>query len=89
MKPIIEAGYPMVWGETGETYDGSDCPSTGYLQDFLAYADAHNIGTEVWTWDAWGGCSTLSLISDYSGTPLSPVGTFVQENYLANWPANP
>lgn len=88
--PILKAGHPMIWGETGETYDGSDCPSTSYISDFLNWADQNGVGEEVWTWDAWGGCSTLSLITNYaSGAPLSPVGTYVQSHYLNTWPANP
>ncbi len=87
--PILNAGYPMIAGETGETYDGSDCPSTSYINDFLHYDDAHGIGYEVWTWDTWGGCSTLSLISNYDGTAEAPVGTLVQSYLQTTWPANP
>ena len=83
------AGFPVLAGETGETYNGSDCPSTSYISDFLNYYQANKIGFEVWTWDTWGGCSTLSLISNYNGTAESPYGTFVQNFMESTYPQNP
>ena len=89
LKPIETAGFPVLAGETGETYNGSDCPSTRYISDFLNYNEANKIGFEVWTWDTWGGCSTLSLISNYNGTAESPYGTFVQNFVESTYPQNP
>jgi hypothetical protein len=72
----------MVWGETGETYDASQC-GTENISTFLAWADAHGVGYEPWTWNTWGTC--LSLIENFDGTPNGAYGTFVRDYYLANW----
>src|SRR5579859_1071443 len=78
----VAAQVPTIFGETGETYDASDCGST-YIQTFMNWADSHGVGYLAWTWDAWGGCGVL--ISDYAGTPAN-WGTWVQAHYasLAN-----
>jgi hypothetical protein len=81
MLPILQAGYPIIWGETGETYDNSDCPSTSYIKTFLAWAEQNGVGTEAWTWDTWGSCSSGALISNYNGTPEDPYGAYVESNY--------
>jgi hypothetical protein len=81
MLPILQAGYPIIWGETGETYNWSDCPSTSYIKTFLAWAEQNGVGTEVWTWDTWGSCSSGSLISNYNGTPEGAYGAYVESNY--------
>jgi hypothetical protein len=78
VAPILNAGYPVIFGETGETYDDSDCGSS-YISTFLNWADAHNVGYETWTWDTWGTCG--SLISDYNGTPANAYGRYVKISY--------
>ena len=88
MLPILQANYPLIWGEVGETYNFADCPSTSYLQTYLPWAEQNGVGTEAWAWDAWGACSTGALISDYSGTPEAPLGSFVQTNYQTTYPPN-
>ncbi|MBV8372409.1 MAG: cellulase family glycosylhydrolase, partial [Candidatus Eremiobacteraeota bacterium] len=39
MRPITKV-VPLIFGETGETYDGSDCGSS-YISTFMNWADAH------------------------------------------------
>ncbi|HVN69003.1 MAG TPA: cellulase family glycosylhydrolase [Candidatus Binatia bacterium] len=80
MRPITNV-VPMIFGETGETYDGSDCDAS-YIKTFMTWADAHGVGYEAWTWDAWGGCGVL--IEDYDGTPSSPWATWVQQHYIGS-----
>ncbi|MGB8907507.1 MAG: cellulase family glycosylhydrolase [Candidatus Cybelea sp.] len=80
MRPIVEQ-VPMLFGETGETYDGSDCKSS-YISTFINWADAHGVGYESWTWDTWGGCGVL--ISSYSGTPANAWARWVKRYYLAH-----
>jgi hypothetical protein len=89
MLPILQAGYPLLWGETGESYDFSDCPSTSYIQTLLTWAEQNGVGTQAWTWDTWGACNTGALISNYNGTPQGAYGTYIQSNYQTNFPANP
>jgi hypothetical protein len=79
MAPLTK-NYPLIFGETGETYDASDCGSS-YISTFLPWADAHNVGYEAWTWDTWGGCGVL--ISDYNGTPANAWAQYVQSHYLS------
>ncbi|MGA8099675.1 MAG: cellulase family glycosylhydrolase, partial [Candidatus Cybelea sp.] len=80
MRPIVEQ-VPMIFGETGETYDGSDC-SSSYISTFLNWADAHDVGHEAWTWDTWGGCGVL--ISSYDGRPANAWARWVKHRYLAH-----
>ena len=69
----VAAAVPVIFGETGETYDDSECTSAN-MRVILPWADAHNVGYAAWTWDTWGDC--LSLISSYNGSPntTSPAG---------------
>jgi endoglucanase len=71
---------PLIFGETGESYDDSDCGSTT-IASLLGWADAHDVGYETWAWDTWGTCG--SLISSYSGTPHGAYGSYVRQHYLA------
>jgi hypothetical protein len=66
----VTAHVPVIFGETGETYDDSECTSAN-MQVILPWADAHNVGYAAWTWDTWPTCS--GLISNYNGTPNATV----------------
>jgi len=74
----VAARVPLIFGETGESYDGSDCGS-GYVKRFLRWADAHRVGYAAWAWDAWGDCH--ALIADYAGTPHAGYGAAVRAHY--------
>jgi Cellulase (glycosyl hydrolase family 5)/IPT/TIG domain len=74
----VAAVVPMILGETGETYDASDCGSAN-MQVILPWADAHNVSYQAWTWNTWGNCS--ALIADYAGTPYGAYGQWVQSYY--------
>ena len=82
----LTAHVPVLFGETGETYDDSECTDTN-MRLILPWADAHNIGYAAWTWDTWGVCE--GLISSYDGTPntTAPIramyGMYVREHLLA------
>lgn len=82
LAPLAQQ-YPLVFGETGETYDASDCGSS-YISNFLDWADAHGVGYETWTWTAWGNCS--ALISDFNGTPANAYAQWVHDHYVSTWP---
>ncbi len=79
MVPITKV-VPLIFGETGETWDASGCGS-GYISTFMDWADAHGVGYEAWTWDTWGNCGVL--ISNYQGKPYSGFGSFVKAHYVA------
>jgi hypothetical protein len=67
---------PLLFGETGESYDGSDCGSSR-IASFLDWAERHGVGYEAWTWDTWGNCE--ALIDDYAGSPRGAYGRFVKQ----------
>ena len=71
---------PVILGETGESYDDSDCGSSA-ISTFMGWADAHGVGYEAWAWDTWGTCG--SLISSYAGTPRGAYGTWVKTHYAS------
>lgn len=82
MAPVAQK-VPLIFGELGETYDGSDCNgSSSYTSTFMKWADAHNVSYQAWTWDTWGNCH-LALISSYSGTPDGAYGSYVKQHLLA------
>jgi len=88
----VSAVVPVIFGETGETFDDSECTSAN-MRVILPWADAHNVGYAAWTWDTWGDC--LSLISSYNGTPntTSPAGAayaqYVHDHILSLNPRLP
>jgi endoglucanase len=51
MAPIIKV-VPLIFGETGETYDASDCGSRN-VSTIMNWADRNGVGYETWTWDTW------------------------------------
>jgi hypothetical protein len=81
MTPVTKK-VPLIFGEFGETYDGSNCGSTTETSTILHWAQAHNVGHAAWTWDTWGDC--LSLISNYDGTPAGAYGRFIKDWYAAH-----
>jgi hypothetical protein len=74
----VAAQVPVVFGETGETYDDSSCGSAN-VSTFMNWADAHGVGYEAWTWNTWGTCG--SLISSFSGTPANAYASWVKSHY--------
>jgi endoglucanase len=61
----VAAQVPLLLGETGETYDDSTCTGNNE-RIILDWADSVHVSWAAWTWNSWGGCS--SLIQDFSGT---------------------
>ena len=80
MAPVARR-VPLVFGEFGENYQGTDCGSTN-VSTFLHWAAAHDVGTAAWTWDTWTGCGVL--IKSYNGVPENAYGRFVRAWYLAH-----
>jgi endoglucanase len=79
LKPVA-ARVPLIFGETGESFDDSDCGSSR-ISTIIGWADAHRIGYEAWTWDTWGNCG--ALIRDYAGTPRAAYGAWIKAHYAA------
>jgi hypothetical protein len=79
--PILAAGYPVIFGETGENISSSDCGDSD-IQPILQWADSNGVGYETWTWDVWGSCS--SMISSYTtAAPENGYGTYLQQHFLS------
>jgi Cellulase (glycosyl hydrolase family 5) len=77
MAPVARR-VPLIFGETGPSYDDSDCGS-GTISMLLRWADAHDVGYETWTWNTWNTCN--SLIKDFRGTPRTAYGEWVKSYY--------
>ena len=77
MAPVAHK-VPLIFGETGETFDASSCASSN-IETFLNWAEGHGVGYAAWTWDTWGNCH--ALISNYRGDPAHAYGGFVRGYY--------
>jgi hypothetical protein len=69
---ILNAGYPIVVGETGDR----SAPGTAdapFLAVLLPWADKNSVSVVGWTWNAWGAAEAV-LIKDPSGTPTDGYG---------------
>jgi len=62
----LAAQVPVVTGELGE----NDC-AHGYIDQYMAWADAHGISYLGWTWDTWDCANGPALITNYDGTPTA------------------
>lgn len=80
MAPVARR-VPLLFAETGETYDDSSCGSTNIAR-LIGWADAHGAGYAAWTWDTWGTCG--SLVSSYDGTPANDYARWVHDFYVAH-----
>jgi hypothetical protein len=70
---------PVVTGEIGE-----DDGQAGFINGYMAWADARGLGYLAWTWDTWG-CGPAVLISNYDGTPCPGFGAGYRD-HLATLP---
>ncbi|MGZ6708262.1 MAG: cellulase family glycosylhydrolase [Solirubrobacteraceae bacterium] len=75
----VAARVPMIFGETGESFDDSSCGASD-VTGFMDWADAHGVGYLPWTWDTWGTCG--ALITSYDGTPKGEYGRAVRAHLL-------
>jgi hypothetical protein len=66
LKPIIEAGYGLIFGEVGEVIGLEDC-SADFVDDVLNWADDNGAGYTLWAYHP-AGCSNPSLITSWNGS---------------------
>jgi hypothetical protein len=64
LKPILNAGFPIVAGETGPVNDNNASPA---CSTFLSWYASNGMGWLSYTWDTWNTDGVL--ISNYNGTP--------------------
>ncbi|KAA2252208.1 cellulase family glycosylhydrolase [Solihabitans fulvus] len=62
----VAAQVPLTLTEIGE----NDC-AHGFVDQMMAWADAHGVGYLGWTWNTWSCTSGPSLITDFNGTPTA------------------
>jgi hypothetical protein len=78
----IAAKYPLVVTEFNAGLYGTYCGTDG-LATLLTWLDSHGAGYTAFTWNVGDqSCGSLSLISNYDGTPHPPNGAFYRD-YLA------
>ena len=65
IAPVAKV-VPVVTGEVGE----KDC-AHGFIDSYMAWADAHGISYLGWTWNVWDCRAGPALISAWDGTPTS------------------
>jgi len=69
---FLTATYPVIATEFGQY-----CNTDSYVSSLLSYMQAKQMHWTAWAW--WvQDCTFPSLISDWNGTPLAPVGTLVK-----------
>jgi len=73
----LTATYPVIASEFGQY-----CKTGTFVQDLLTYMANKGIHWTAWAWYV-NGCSFPSIISDWSGTPTSPVGVQVKAAFSA------
>jgi endoglucanase len=78
----LTSTVPVVSAESGEY----DCGVTQMMSALISYFDAHSMGWIAYAW--WvqpgsSGCGYPQLISDFQGTPLASMGTYIYQHFLA------
>lgn len=76
IAPVV-ARVPVVTGELGE----NDC-AHGFVDAYMAWADAHGVSYLGWTWNPWNCNDGPALISDWNGTP-TPFGVGLRDHLQA------
>ncbi len=79
----LTSTVPVMSAEFGEY----DCNTT-FVSQAVNYFDAHTMGWTAWAWYNVAGtttqeCGYPQLISDYNGTPLSSMGTYIYQHLLS------
>jgi hypothetical protein len=80
MAPVV-AQVPLIFGETGESYDASACSSTTHIARFLTWADAHGVGYEAWQWNPWGNCLDLTTDAFDGSVANNAYARYVHDHY--------
>ena len=73
----VAAQVPVVAGEIGQNSCAHD-----FIDQVMAWADAHAIGYLAWTWNPWGCSGGNVLIQDYTGVPTDSYGSGFKAHLL-------
>jgi hypothetical protein len=77
----VAAQVPVTAGEIGQNTCAHE-----YIDQLMAWADAHGVGYLAWTWNPWGCSQGNVLINDYTGTPTSTFGEGFKAHLLTQNP---
>ncbi|HZM75010.1 MAG TPA: cellulase family glycosylhydrolase [Candidatus Limnocylindrales bacterium] len=77
----VAAQVPVTAGEIGQNTCAHD-----YIDQVMAWADAHGVGYLAWTWNPWGCGQGNVLINDYSGSPTATFGEGFRAHLLTQNP---
>lgn len=77
----VATQVPVVAGEIGQNTCAHD-----YIDQLMAWADAHGVGYLAWTWNPWGCSQGNVLITDYTGTPTATFGEGFKAHLLTQNP---
>ena len=77
----VAAQVPVQAGEIGQNTCAHD-----YIDQVMAWADAHGVGYTAWTWNPWGCGSGNVLITAYDGTPTVTFGEGFKAHLLTQNP---
>jgi hypothetical protein len=79
----VAAQVPVITGEIGQNSCSHD-----YIDQVMAWADAHAVSYLAWTWNAWGVCPSSGnvLIEDFAGTPTNSYGQGFKAHLLTQNP---
>jgi hypothetical protein len=77
----VAAQVPVDAGEIGQNSCAHD-----YIDSVMAWADAHGVGYQAWTWDPWGCSGGSVLIQDWNGTPTVTYGQGFKAHLLTQNP---
>jgi hypothetical protein len=73
----VAAQVPVQAGEIGQNSCAHD-----YIDQVMAWLDAHNLGYTAWTWNPWGCSGGNVLIQDYAGSPTDSYGSGFKAHLL-------
>ncbi len=80
--------WPSAFGQVAQQIPviaaefGSYSCQTSYISTAISYFNTHHMSWIAWGWDI-APCSTPSLIKDWSGTPVTPYGSYIKQQMLA------
>lgn len=77
----VAAQVPVTAGEIGQNTCAHD-----YIDQVMAWADAHGVGYLAWTWNPWGCSQGNVLINDYTGSPTATFGEGFRAHLLTQNP---
>lgn len=77
-EAVLAAGFPILATEVGDR-NARGTQGAAFLENFLPWADRHNVSYMGWTWNVWDHPDNV-LIRDVSGTPTDGYGLYFKQH---------